>query len=81
MGRNVQLNYIFTYLSLFQARVHDESLKYVLSGNAIVLLAKKVPVTETDISTTISQADTHLGFLNSNHWKMLEPRPRKPLLL
>ncbi|GKA14407.1 RRP6-like protein 3 isoform X1, partial [Tanacetum coccineum] len=49
-----------------QARMHDESLKYVLSDNAIVALAEKVPVTETDISTTISQADTHLGFLNSN---------------
>ena len=66
MGRNVQLYYIFIYLSLFQARVHNESLKYVLSDNAIVLLAKKAPVTETDISTTISQADTHLDFLNSN---------------
>ena len=46
--------------------MHDESLKYVLSDNAIVALAEKVPVTETDISTTISQADTHLDFLNSN---------------
>ncbi|GKB07932.1 hypothetical protein Tco_0836216 [Tanacetum coccineum] len=46
--------------------MHDESLKYVLSDNAIVALAEKVPVTEADISTTISQADTHLGFLNSN---------------
>ncbi|GJX13599.1 RRP6-like protein 3 isoform X2 [Tanacetum coccineum] len=49
-----------------QAWMHDESLKYVLSDNAIVALAKKIPVTEADISTTISQADTHLGFLNSN---------------
>ncbi|GKD07870.1 RRP6-like protein 3 isoform X1, partial [Tanacetum coccineum] len=48
------------------ARMHDGSLKYVLSDNAIVALAEKVPVTEADISTTISQADTHLGFLNSN---------------
>ncbi|GKC07290.1 RRP6-like protein 3 isoform X2, partial [Tanacetum coccineum] len=52
--------------SILRARMHDESLKYVLSDNAIVALAEKVPVTEADISTTISQADTHLGFLNSN---------------
>ncbi|GKC55500.1 RRP6-like protein 3 isoform X1 [Tanacetum coccineum] len=47
-----------------QAWMHDESLKYVLSDNAIVALAEKVPVTEADISTTISQADTNIKFYN-----------------
>ncbi|KAI3809814.1 hypothetical protein L1987_19414 [Smallanthus sonchifolius] len=48
------------------ARMHDESLKYVLSDNAIVSLAEKVPSTSTDICTTISQADIDIDCLNSN---------------
>lgn len=48
------------------ARMHDESLKYVLSDNAIVALAEKTPLTTTDISTTISQADIDTDSLNSN---------------
>lgn len=45
--------------------MHDESLKYVLSDNAVVALAEKVPSTATDICTTISQADLDVDFLNS----------------
>ncbi|KAK9056710.1 hypothetical protein SSX86_024072 [Deinandra increscens subsp. villosa] len=48
------------------ARMHDESLKYVLSDNAIVSLAENVPSTPTDICTTISQADIDIDLLNSN---------------
>ncbi|KAL7594019.1 hypothetical protein Lser_V15G34725 [Lactuca serriola] len=48
------------------ARMHDESLKYVLSDNAIVALAEKVPLTTTDICTTISQGDIETESLNSN---------------
>lgn len=48
------------------ARMHDESLKYVLSDNSIVALAEKTPLTTTDISTTISQADIDTDSLNSN---------------
>lgn len=55
----------FIYFS-FQARIHDESLKYVLSDNAIVCLAEKVPLTATDICTTISEADIDIDVLNSN---------------
>ncbi|KAL8238235.1 hypothetical protein R6Q59_019316 [Mikania micrantha] len=48
------------------ARMHDESLKYVLSDNAIVSLAEKVPSTPTDICTSISQADIDVEFHNCN---------------
>ncbi|KAF5758660.1 putative ribonuclease D [Helianthus annuus] len=48
------------------ARMHDESLKYVLSDNAIVSLAETVPLSPTDICTTLSQADIDTDFLNSN---------------
>lgn len=41
------------------ARVHDESLRYVLSEQAITSLAVKVPTTEMDICETISAADLH----------------------
>ncbi|KAL4555569.1 hypothetical protein LXL04_038192 [Taraxacum kok-saghyz] len=39
------------------ARIHDESLKYVLSDNAIIALASKPPSTPQEICSTISQAD------------------------
>ncbi|XP_024960832.1 protein RRP6-like 3 isoform X2 [Cynara cardunculus var. scolymus] len=48
------------------ARMHDESLKYVLSDNAVVALAEKVPSTATDICTTISQADIEMDSVSSN---------------
>ncbi|XP_076956320.1 protein RRP6-like 3 [Bidens hawaiensis] len=48
------------------ARMHDESLKYVLSDNSIVSLAEKVPSTPTDICTTISQADIDIDIPNSS---------------
>ncbi|XP_071726113.1 protein RRP6-like 3 isoform X2 [Rutidosis leptorrhynchoides] len=47
------------------ARMHDESLKYVLSDSAIVALAENVPLTATDICNTISQADIDTDLLNS----------------
>lgn len=48
------------------ARMHDESLKYVLSDTAVVALAEKVPLTATDICTTISQADIEMDSVSSN---------------
>ncbi|KAL9145069.1 hypothetical protein ABFS82_13G015000 [Erythranthe guttata] len=39
------------------ARLHDESLRFVLSESAIIALAAKVPITETDICSIISEAD------------------------
>jgi cation-transporting P-type ATPase D len=44
----------------FQARVHDESLRYVLSDLAIVTLADKAPMTPTEIFSTITQADLNV---------------------
>lgn len=44
----------------FQARVHDESLRYVISDQAIVALADKAPTTPTDILATIAQADSNV---------------------
>ncbi|XAR55382.1 Ribonuclease D [Bertholletia excelsa] len=46
------------------ARMHDESLRYVLSDHAIVALAHKVPASETEICDTISQADSNLDSSN-----------------
>ncbi|KAL3509763.1 hypothetical protein ACH5RR_029164 [Cinchona calisaya] len=46
------------------ARVHDESLRYVLSEQAIGTLAAKVPTTEMDINDTISTADLNSDFVN-----------------
>ncbi|CAA2981388.1 RRP6-like 3 isoform X1 [Olea europaea subsp. europaea] len=39
------------------ARIHDESLRFVLSERAIIALAAKRPTTELDICSTISEAD------------------------
>ncbi|KAK6134730.1 hypothetical protein DH2020_031532 [Rehmannia glutinosa] len=39
------------------ARLHDESLRFVLSENAIIELAAEIPTTETDICSSISKAD------------------------
>lgn len=39
------------------ARVHDESLRYILSDQAIVALADKSPVSETEIYDIVSEAD------------------------
>ncbi|MCD7468535.1 hypothetical protein HAX54_006870 [Datura stramonium] len=48
------------------ARVHDESLRYVLSEHAIIALAAKVPTTESDICNTISEADQNLDSQSSS---------------
>ncbi|XP_044502861.1 protein RRP6-like 3 isoform X3 [Mangifera indica] len=48
------------------ARVHDESLRFVLSEQAIVALADKVPATATDICFTIAQADLDVDSVNFN---------------
>lgn len=42
------------------ARVHDESLRYVLSDQAIVALADRAPMTPTEICSTINQADLNV---------------------
>ena len=54
---------LFWYTS-FQARIHDESLRYVLSDHAIIALAHKVPASETEIYDTISQADLNIDSPN-----------------
>lgn len=41
-----------------QARLHDESLRFVLSENAITTLAAEIPTTETDICSSICKADS-----------------------
>ncbi|XP_047341923.1 protein RRP6-like 3 isoform X2 [Impatiens glandulifera] len=46
------------------ARLHDESLRYVLSDHAIVALAHRVPVSNAEIFETISQADLTVDSLN-----------------
>lgn len=46
------------------AHMHDESLKYVLSDQAIVALAADSPTSETDIYDCILQADMNLDSLN-----------------
>lgn len=55
-----------TSFSYFQARVHDESLRYVLSDQAIVTLADKVPTTQEEICTLISQADLNVDSMSSS---------------
>ncbi|KAL7185795.1 hypothetical protein ACSBR2_027706 [Camellia fascicularis] len=46
------------------ARVHDESLRYVLSDHAIISLAHKVPASETEIYDSVSQADLNVDSSN-----------------
>ncbi|KAJ7981294.1 protein RRP6-like 3 isoform X1 [Quillaja saponaria] len=41
------------------ARVHDESLRYVLSDQAIVALANKAPTNPTDIYEAVAQASSN----------------------
>ncbi|CAK7348974.1 unnamed protein product [Dovyalis caffra] len=48
------------------ARVHDESLRYVLSDQAIVSLAVKVPTTPEEIFDTIAEADLNVETVNLN---------------
>lgn len=48
------------YFTYFQARVHDESLRYVLSDQAIIAIADKVPSTSEDIGSTIAEADLNV---------------------
>ena len=40
--------------------MHDESLRYVLSDQAIVALADRAPMTPTEICSTINQADLNV---------------------
>lgn len=44
------------------ARLHDESLRFVLSENAIIALATKITTTEIEIRSTISKADEDSEF-------------------
>lgn len=48
------------------ARVHDESLRFVLSDQAIIALANKAPANPADVYTTIAQADSDVDSLNLN---------------
>ncbi|KAA8524681.1 hypothetical protein F0562_011104 [Nyssa sinensis] len=56
------------------ARVHDESLRYVLSDNAVAALAHEVPTTETEIYNTISQTDLNIDSLSLNY-SLQSPSP------
>ncbi|XP_020540579.1 protein RRP6-like 3 isoform X2 [Jatropha curcas] len=56
------------------ARVHDESLRYVLSDQAIVSLADKFPTNPKEIYDTISQADMNLNPVNFN-FSVSSPSP------
>lgn len=55
----------FEIVISFQARVHDESLRYVLSDQAIVALASQVSKNTMELYTTIAQADMNVD-LSSN---------------
>lgn len=46
------------------ARVHDESLRFVLSDHAIAALVQKVPILETEIYNTISEAEMNIDSPN-----------------
>lgn len=68
------LNYVFIILkrkfdlldvTFFQARLHDESLRFVLSENAITALAAEIPITEVDICSIISKAELDVESTNS----------------
>ncbi|KAJ8763807.1 hypothetical protein K2173_003589 [Erythroxylum novogranatense] len=48
------------------ARVHDDSLRYVLSDQAIVCLATKVPSVPSEIHDIVAQADQNLEPMNVN---------------
>ncbi|XP_059661076.1 protein RRP6-like 3 isoform X2 [Cornus florida] len=55
------------------ARVHDESLRYVLSDYAVIALADRVPTTEAEIYDTISQADPNFEYLNLSSLQFPSP--------
>lgn len=56
----------------FQARVHDESLRFVLSEPAILALAENVPSTAIEIFDTIARADLNAESLGAS---FLSPSP------
>lgn len=47
------------YFTISQARVHDESCRYVLSDQAIIALADKSPTAMKDICRVVSEADSN----------------------
>jgi len=47
-------------MSILQARIHDESLKYVLSDQAIVALASQPSASHSEIHKIIAQADINM---------------------
>lgn len=53
--------------------MHDESLKYVLSDQAIIALASKVPSLETEIYEVLSQADLHTDSLSFSSFPSPSP--------
>ncbi|XP_074290056.1 protein RRP6-like 3 [Silene latifolia] len=53
------------------ARVHDESLRYVLSDQAIIALADKIPSSERDVYNTIFKADQE----NDSSSSLMSPSP------
>lgn len=61
---NESLSLWHSIMYFFQARVHDESLRFVLSDPAILALAEKVPSTANEIFDTIAQADLNAESLS-----------------
>lgn len=59
-------------MTVIQARIHDESLRYVLSDQAIVSLAVRIPKEPIEVYDVIQQADLDNG--SSNIYSIL-PSP------
>lgn len=56
------------YCVSFQARLHDESLRFVLSDQALAALASKVSKTTVEVYDAISEADLNLeSAVGSSH--------------
>ena len=74
MKASLCANYLVIFCSKFQARVHDESLRYVLSDQAVIALVEKRPKSEKEIYTVISVADKDNDSLTSS-FSMMSPSP------
>ncbi|KAL2938237.1 Protein RRP6-like 3 [Bienertia sinuspersici] len=61
------LQSVFSDPNIVKARVHDESLRFVLSDRAIIALAEKKPISESEIYTIISVADEDNDPLSSSY--------------
>lgn len=66
MKASLSANYLVIFCSKFQARVHDESLRYILSDRAVIALVEKRPKSEKEIYNVISVADQDNDSLTSS---------------